>query len=155
MHMEWNVKKKKNVQATIFGLIGRAFDTIDFLEKFFSFQGTLLVLFPSLWWFISLDLFNTAAALSPLPLFVHLLWFLNVLLFWSSGFSNSCGHRGMEFLSISNRDVLFNPLKWSWYTYPTPTYNTASLRAQLVKNPPAMQETPVRFLGQEDPLGKG
>ena len=28
------------------------------------------------------------------------------------------------------------------------------LRAQLVKNPPAMQETPVRFLGQESPLAK-
>ena len=27
----------------------------------------------------------------------------------------------------------------------------ASLVAQLVKNPPAMQETPVQFLGQEDP----
>ena len=27
-----------------------------------------------------------------------------------------------------------------------------SLVAQLVKNPPAMQETPVRFLGLEDPL---
>ena len=31
----------------------------------------------------------------------------------------------------------------------------ASLEAQLVKNPPAMQETPVRFLGWEDPLEKG
>ena len=31
----------------------------------------------------------------------------------------------------------------------------ASLIAQLVKNPPAMQETPVRFLSQEDPLEKG
>ena len=30
-----------------------------------------------------------------------------------------------------------------------------SLIAQLVKNLPAMQETPVRFLGQEDPLEKG
>ena len=27
--------------------------------------------------------------------------------------------------------------------------------AQLVKNPPAMQETPGRFLGWEDPLEKG
>ena len=27
--------------------------------------------------------------------------------------------------------------------------------AQLLKNPPAMQETPVRFLGLEDPLEKG
>ena len=31
----------------------------------------------------------------------------------------------------------------------------ASLIAQLVKNPPAMQETPVQFLGLEDPLEKG
>ena len=30
-----------------------------------------------------------------------------------------------------------------------------SQMAQLVKNPPAMQETLVRFLGQEDPLEKG
>ena len=34
-------------------------------------------------------------------------------------------------------------------------YPLDSLVAQLVKNPPAIQETPVRFLGQEDPLGKG
>ena len=33
--------------------------------------------------------------------------------------------------------------------------NTASLIAQLVKNPPAMQETAVQFLGWEDPLEKG
>ena len=30
----------------------------------------------------------------------------------------------------------------------------ASLVAQLAKNPPAMQETPVRFPGREDPLEK-
>ena len=30
----------------------------------------------------------------------------------------------------------------------------ASLVAQLVKNPPEMQETPVRYLGWEDPLEK-
>ena len=29
-----------------------------------------------------------------------------------------------------------------------------SLVAKLIKNLPAMQETPVRFLGQEDPLEK-
>ena len=27
--------------------------------------------------------------------------------------------------------------------------------AQLVKNPPALQKAPVRFLGREDPLEKG
>ena len=37
------------------------------------------------------------------------------------------------------------PLQSSW----------ASLVAQLVKNPPAMQETWVRSLGWEDPLEKG
>ena len=31
----------------------------------------------------------------------------------------------------------------------------ASLVGQLVKNLPAMQETPVQFLGLEDPLEKG
>ena len=30
-----------------------------------------------------------------------------------------------------------------------------SLIAPLLKNPPAMQETPVQFLGLEDPLEKG
>ena len=37
-----------------------------------------------------------------------------------------------------------------------PLFNRgASLIAQLVRNPPAMQETLVRFLGWEDPLEKG
>ena len=34
-------------------------------------------------------------------------------------------------------------------------YIMASLIAQLVKNPIAVQETLVQFLGQEDPLEKG
>ena len=33
--------------------------------------------------------------------------------------------------------------------------NCTTLIAQLVKNPPVMQETPVRFLGGKDPLEKG
>ena len=37
------------------------------------------------------------------------------------------------------------PLQYFWI----------SLVAQMVKNLPAMQETPVRFLGWEDPLEKG
>ena len=32
---------------------------------------------------------------------------------------------------------------------------TAFLVAQMVKNPPAMQETLVQFLDREDPLEKG
>ena len=37
------------------------------------------------------------------------------------------------------------PLRYSW----------ASLVAQMVKNPPAMQETRVQSLGQDDSLEKG
>ena len=33
--------------------------------------------------------------------------------------------------------------------------NGASLVTQMVKNPPAVQETRIRSLGQEDPLEKG
>ena len=41
------------------------------------------------------------------------------------------------------------------YLAPSKANNLASLIAQLVKNPPEMQETLVQFLGQEDPLEKG
>ena len=34
-------------------------------------------------------------------------------------------------------------------------YIEASLVSQMVKNLPAMQETRIQFLGQEDPLEKG
>ena len=36
-----------------------------------------------------------------------------------------------------------------------PGCNLAAAAAQLVKNLPAMQETPVQCLGREDPLEKG
>ena len=36
-----------------------------------------------------------------------------------------------------------------------PYKTRAYLVAQMVKNRPAMQETQIQFLGQEDPLGKG
>ena len=39
----------------------------------------------------------------------------------------------------------------AWHKYK----NWASLVAQLVKNPPVVHETPVRFLCWEDPLEKG
>ena len=35
------------------------------------------------------------------------------------------------------------------------THDRASLIAQLVKNPPAVQETPIWFMVWEDPLEKG
>ena len=57
------------------------------------------------------------------------------------------------------------PMGTAWYwadgsiAFPgfrgTPTPSWASRVAQMVKNPPAMQETCVRFLGWEDPLEEG
>ena len=46
---------------------------------------------------------------------------------------------------ISTGEGIGYPLQYFW----------ASLVTQLVKNPPAMQETCVQFLGLEDPLEKG
>ena len=48
-------------------------------------------------------------------------------------------------LGRSTGEGIDYPLQYSW----------ASLVAQLVKNLPAMQKTPVEFLGGEDPLEKG
>ena len=48
-------------------------------------------------------------------------------------------------LGRSTGEAISYPLQYSW----------ASLVAQLVKNPPAMQETWVRSLGWEEPLEKG
>ena len=52
----------------------------------------------------------------------------------------------------------YNAYLW-WHSSPVPhtviiptSHHGASLMAQMVKNVPAMQETRVRFLGQEDPL---
>ena len=42
-----------------------------------------------------------------------------------------------------------NPCPQSWY------FIWHVLGSSFVKNPPAMQETPVQFLGREDPLEKG
>ena len=42
---------------------------------------------------------------------------------------------------------------WRWIV--VVIAHNVNMVAQLVKNPPAMQETPVRFLGREDPLEKG
>ena len=51
----------------------------------------------------------------------------------------------IPWLGLSAGEGVGYPLQYSW----------TSLVAQLEKNPPAMQETPVRSLGWEDPLEKG
>ena len=66
----------------------------------------------------------------------------------SVGKESACnvGHLGLiPGLGRSPGDRIGYPLQYSW----------ASLVAQTVKNLPAMQETLVLFLGQEDPLEKG
>ena len=82
-------------------------------------------------------------------------WFPTDRKYLSSGFSgSSVGNKSacnagdpcsIPELGKSNGEGRGYPLQRSW----------ASLVTQLVKNSPAMQETPVQFLGWEDPLEKG
>ena len=66
-------------------------------------------------------------------------------------------HHSSYFWNISRLFYPFKSKYWDFVVHKdlisSPFW--ASLIAQLVKNPPAMQETPVWFLGQEDPLEKG
>ena len=55
-----------------------------------------------------------------------------------------------EHLSLSLRDISTSLVGGTLHER-----ISRDLTAQLVKNSPAMQETPVRFLGWEDPLEKG
>ena len=65
-----------------------------------------------------------------------------------SGKESSCNAGDPSSIPGSGRSTgegIGYPLQYSW----------TSLMAQLVKNLPAMPETPVQFLGLEDPLEKG
>ena len=65
----------------------------------------------------------------------------------SAGKESSCNAGDLGLISALGRAVgegIGYPLQCS----------EASLVAQLTKNPPAMQEIPVRFLGWQDPLQK-
>ena len=66
----------------------------------------------------------------------------------SVGKESACNARDPSLIPGSGRSTgegIGYPLQYSW----------ASLVAQLVKNPPAMQEICVGSLGWEDPLEKG
>ena len=66
----------------------------------------------------------------------------------SDGKESVCNARDPGLITGSGRSLgegIGYPLQYSW----------ASLVAQTVKNLPAMQETTVQSLGQEDPFEKG
>ena len=58
-------------------------------------------------------------------------------------------------VTTRNNGMRFNRVNEQKNIYLQPFPLWSSPVAQLVKNPPAMQETPLQFLGQEDPLEKG
>ena len=71
-----------------------------------------------------------------------------IAVYSSVGIESTCNAGGPSLISESGKSAgegIGYPLQYSW----------ASLVAQLVKNPPAMQETWVQFPGWEDPLKKG
>ena len=77
------------------------------------------------------------------------MWFLSLGFPDSSVGKESACNAGDPSLTLgygrSPGEGISYPFQYSW----------AFLVAQLVKNLPSMQETPVRFLGKEDPLEKG
>ena len=63
------------------------------------------------------------------------------------------GGRPLSLMSTDRRSIM-HPIQIFLSSILESVLKQASLIAQLVKNLPAMQETRVRFLGQEDPLEK-
>ena len=58
-------------------------------------------------------------------------------------------------LSVSQQGDSKQSLPWEPSAFQCLLKTHSSLTAQLVKNPPAMQETPDQFPGREDPLETG
>ena len=70
----------------------------------------------------------------------------------SAGKESTCNAGDLGLIPGSGRspgEGIGYPLQYSWASLVTQGKN------ELVKNPPAKQETPVQFLDQEDPLEKG
>ena len=63
------------------------------------------------------------------------------------------GGHPLSLMSTDRRSIM-HPIQIFLSSILESVLKQASLIAQLVKNLPAMQETQVRFLGQEDPLEK-
>ena len=81
----------------------------------------------------------------------HSLYFFIILfIFGCTGFSLLCG----LFFRCSKQGLLSSYSGWAFVVVASLAAES-SLIGQLVKNPPAMQETPVQLLGWEDPLEKG
>jgi len=71
----------------------------------------------------------------------------------SLGFSPFHTHKSHDTGSCFCHILPQNTVPLNYYSIKL--YYQASLIAQLVKNLSAMQETPIQFLGREDPLEKG
>ena len=69
--------------------------------------------------------------------------------FFSTCFQNGLYHDASLIHPVYAEDLQVPGTVWIW------RLQGASLMAQMVKNPPAMQKTRVRALLQEDPLEKG
>ena len=87
-----------------------------------------------------------AGGLMPAPSNTLLTWL--IMWGWSGTFSRS---PPISLPSIYHKASPLLGQSWFWKLTPP----IASLIAQLVENTPAMQETPVPFLGQEDLLKQG
>ena len=75
---------------------------------------------------------------------------------WSHCFSSSTSPLDISPVIIpTSRSNWYCQFLYFWGISYLSAFPWASLISQLVRNPRAMQETPVRFLGQKDPPGEG
>ena len=70
-------------------------------------------------------------------------------------YKDPCDGTGLTSVILFNFFLIYLYILLRYIVNSLPLWEGASLVAQLVKNPPVMQETWVRFLGWEDPLEKG
>ena len=93
-------------------------------------------------------LFNLASFFS-MPLKIPLSWNTSSFSFLDNRFP-----WGSFYFLVTHSQFFFFFIQWVLFSYSL-SKHWASLIAQLVKNLPAMRETPFQFLGREDSLEKG
>ena len=143
----------------------RMFSQFDYITTLVHYCFSFLLIFLIFWWYSNFMLSTNRHQL-PIKVLANYteIWFFRAV---CKGLGSTGGFvfKVVIYLSpdlILYLDLVF-PISGSTSLPPSPDFSQAllgsqvgaSLIAQLVKYPPAIQETPVWFLGREDLLEKG
>ena len=144
--LSWNIALLKDNKVS--STADTPFPLCPFLRPFFRCQASLTSLFPSI-----CHSFNARPRLQGVPRAVTPLVSLPFLpTLQQSKFMVSSHLRGCQRTGWAQRNCCSVSLQW---VFVSSIVMAASLVTQMVKNMPAMWETQVQSLGQEDLLGEG